>query len=377
MAPSHHDDPAAARPTRHALVGTGGIAGVHAEHARRLGAQMELVAAVDLDPARLESFCDRWQVPRRFSSVQQMLAETEPDVVHLCTPPGTHVDLAVQILAAGTHVLCEKPPALSLAGMDQIIEAEHASTATVGTIFQHRFGSGAQRALRLMDDPRVGRPLSAVCHTLWFRPDPYFDPPWRGRWGAEGGGPTMGHGIHQMDLLLATLGPWREVVARSERQVRATNTEDLAHAIVTFDSGAVASVINSFLSPREVSTLRVDLEFATVEVDHLYGYDDDAWRVTATPGHEETVAEAWAEGPRGVPSGHAAQFRQVVEALRTGSALPVSSASARMTMELVAAIYASSFTGEPVSRGSIGPGSPYYQAMDGPGAPWRDVKEQH
>lgn len=365
------------RPSRHAIVGTGGIAGVHAEHATRLAGSMALVAAMDVDENRLHAFCQKWQVPSGYTSLTQLLAEEDLDVVHLCTPPGTHVDQAIAVLEQDVSVLCEKPPALSLAGFDQIQRAEERSAGDFGTVFQHRFGSGAQRAFRLIGDARVGRPLTAVCHTLWYRPDTYFDPPWRGRWELEGGGPTMGHGIHQMDLLLALLGPWREVIAVSARQERATNTEDLAHAIVTFESGAIATVVNSFLSVRETSSLRVDFEHATLEVDHLYGYRDADWKITAAPGHEESVTEAWREGPIGTPSGHAAQFQAIRTAADNGARLPVASNSARLTLELVAAIYASSFTQSPVKRGEIGPSSPFYTAMDGTGAPWPDVKEQH
>src|SRR6201999_1263014 len=110
----------------------------------------------------------------------------------------------------------------------------------------------------------LGRPLVAVCTTTWYRDQAYFDVPWRGRWDTEGGGPTMGHGIHQMDLLLAVLGEWTDVTATARRQAREIDTEDLSLAHVGFANGAVASVVNSVLSPREQSYLRFDFELATV-----------------------------------------------------------------------------------------------------------------
>jgi Methane oxygenase PmoA/Oxidoreductase family, C-terminal alpha/beta domain len=119
------------------------------------------------------------------------------------------------------------------------------------TVYQHRFG-GAQGWLKtLVAAGTLGRPLVAVCHTTWFRDQAYFDVPWRGRWETEGGGPTMGHGIHQLDMLLDVLGDWAEVRAVARRQARRTRTEDVSLAHVTFASGAVASVVNSVLSPRE------------------------------------------------------------------------------------------------------------------------------
>ncbi len=93
------------------------------------------------------------------------------------------------------------------------------------TVFQHRFGSGAQRLRALAAAGALGRPLLAVCHTTWFRDQAYFDVPWRGRWETEGGGPTMGHGIHQLDLLLSVLGEWAEVSAVARRQARRYDTD--------------------------------------------------------------------------------------------------------------------------------------------------------
>jgi predicted dehydrogenase len=132
----------------------------------------------------------------------------------------------------------------------------------------------------------------------------------------------------------------------------------------------VASVVNSVLSPREESYLRFDFERATVELNHLYGYGDDDWRVTPAPGHEDEVAAAWAAGERGVPSGHRAQFAAVLRSLRERTPPPVTSADALRTMRLVAGIYASAFLRRPVSPRDLGPGTPFYRRMDGSGARW-------
>jgi predicted dehydrogenase len=351
-----------------AIAGTGGIAAIHADDIARLGGRARIAAAADVDAGRLSSFASRWSVPRCYPDLGALLDAEQPDLVHLCTPPGLHATQAVACLRRGVNVLCEKPPALSLAELDTIAAAE--TSARFATVFQHRFGSGAQRLRRLVADGSLGRPLTAVCHTLWYRPDEYFTAPWRGRWDVEGGGPTMGHGIHQMDLLLHVLGPWREVVAVASRLARPTATEDLSCAIVTFDSGAVASVVNSLLSPRETSYLRFDFARATVELTHLYGYGDADWTVTAAPGHEDAVAAAWSQGPAGTNSGHAAQLAAVFDAIESGEPAPVSLPEARSTLELVAAVYASAFTGRRVKRGEIGPGDPWYARMDGTGAPW-------
>lgn len=353
-----------------AIVGTGAIASAHAESLLGLAGRARIVAAVDVDPGRLADFGARFGVPRLHRDLDELFAAGTPDLLDLCTPPGLHAQQAIAGLAHGVSVICEKPPALSLAELDRIAAHSQPGGPHFATVFQHRFGSGGLALATLARDGGFGMPTTAVCDTLWYRPDEYFAVPWRGRWDTEGGGPTMGHGIHQMDLMLAILGPWREVVAVAARRARPTATEDLSCALVTFESGVVATVVNSLVSPRQTSYLRFDFLDATAELTHLYGYGDGDWTVTGAPGHEERVRALWSSRLTGVPSGHTAQFTHVLDALETGAPPPVSVADVRSTMELVAAIYAAAFTGRPVQRGEIGPGSPFYERMEGSGAPW-------
>ena len=110
-------------------------------------------------------------------------------------------------------------------------------------------------------------------------------------------GPPWATASTSSTCCFSVLGPWQEVSAMAARQARDTETEDVSMALVTFDNGAMATVVNSVLSPRETSVLRFDFERATVEVEHLYGYSDDDWTITPAPGHEK-VAELWAARPR-------------------------------------------------------------------------------
>ena len=69
-------------------------------------------------------------------------------------------------------------------------------------------------------------------------------------------------------------------------------------------------------------------------------------------------------------SGHNAQLREVLACLRDGTPPPVTIDEARRTMQIVAGVYASAFTGRAVTPEELGPGSPFYERMDGDGAPW-------
>ncbi|MCV2394412.1 Gfo/Idh/MocA family oxidoreductase [Actinotalea sp. M2MS4P-6] len=362
--------------TRVVLVGAGAIAASHLAAVAESG-RAEVTWVVDVDEARAADVAARHGVRRSGGSLAAALAGGA-DLVVLGTPPGTHLPLATEALEAGVPVLTEKPPALSLAEMDRLIAVQDRTGARVGVVFQHRFGGAGLRAAELLA-PRgdgspgpLGRPLVATCDTLWFRAPAYFEVPWRGRWEVEGGGPTMGHGIHQFDLLLALLGPWSAVRAMAARLSRDTDTEDVSAAVVQFESGAVATIVNSVLSPREVSSIRVDTDRATLELEHLYGYDDAGWRLTPAPGYADLAAVF--PGAPGRPSSHAAQWAAVLDALVSGAPLPVPVEVARVTLELAAATYASAFTGREVRRGEIGAGDPFYERMQGPGAPWPPVK---
>lgn len=358
---------------RTAVVGTGGIATAHARAVRDSADRARLVAVVDIDVQRARAFADTWGVPRSFASLPELLLEEEVDMVHVCTPPQQHAPVIRACLEAGASVLVEKPPALSLAEIDELIALERRSSGRVATVFQHRFGPAAVRLRRMAEAGELGRALLATCATQWYRDDAYFEVPWRGSWESEGGGPTMGHGIHQFDLLLSVLGSWREVTAVAARSARRIQTEDVSMALVTFDNEAVASVVNSVVSPRETSALRFDYERATVELEHLYGYTDADWRVTAAPGHDDVVRR-WTAERSDVPSGHDQQLAAILDAFDDGSALPVTLDDARLTMEFIAALYASAFTGQRVQRGEIGPDNPFYRRMDGHGAPWKEAR---
>lgn len=357
-------------PLRVAMVGTGNIARLHAEALQALGEAVDIVAAVDVDAGRLEQFCGQYGDVDGYTNLADMLDAAKPDAVHVCTPPGLHREQVHACLGAGVSALVEKPPTLSLRDMDALIAAEGDHGPWVATVFQHRFGSGARRLRAMMSSGVLGRPLLAVCHTTWFRDQAYFELPWRGAWATEGGGPTMGHGIHQMDLLASLLGDWTEVSALARQQARSMETEDLSLAHVTFASGAVATVVNSVLSPREETYLRFDFEHATVELTHLYGYGDANWRITPAPGFEESVMRAWNAGEWGTSSGHLAQLAAVTGNLRAGLRPDVTSAEARRTLQLVAATYASAFRGHPVGPGDVATDSPFYERMEGDGPSW-------
>jgi predicted dehydrogenase len=366
-----HVEKAPPRTYRAILAGTGGIGDAHARACEATNGRVKLVAAADLDAARVRQFAERHRIPETFTDYTAMLRATKPDLVIIATPPGTHTAMSIAAMEAGAWVWCEKPLCASLAEADVIMEAERRTGRRTACVFQMRFASSTAHLRDLAASGQLGRPLVAVCNTLWFRDAAYYSAPWRGTW-AELGGPTMGLGIHAMDHLLHLFGDWTEVRAHAATLDRAIEVEDVSMAIVTFANGAMASVVNSALSPRQETYLRLDFQRATVELTHLYSYTRENWRLTLAPGApDDDLLQSWQAFPPDVGSTHAAQLATLVADLDANRAPSTSGPGARRTLELLTAIYKSAFTGAPVAAGSIRPGDPFYSAVHGGGRPPR------
>ena len=356
------------------LVGTGSVAESHLRAIDGAHGRVQLVGAVEVDAARLRAFGERHKIPALFSDYAAALRDLRPDLVLIAAPPALHADMCIAALEAGAWALCEKPFCASLAELDRIEAAERRTGRFAACIFQQRFASSTAHLRHLAAEGLLGRPLVAVCHTLWFRDASYYAVPWRGKWATEFGGPTMGLGIHAMDHLLHLLGDWAEIRAQVATLDRAIEVEDVSLALIRFANGALAAVVNSALSPRQETYLRLDYQRATVELTHLYGYTRDNWRFTLAPtAHEEgnSLAQAWQSFPPDTGSTHTAQLAEFIHNLDTGTRPLTSGDDARRTLDLLTALYKSAFTGRPVARGSIRPGDPFYTALHGGGSPLR------
>ena len=355
-------------PYRIAIVGTGSSVGNHLHAVEAQGERVELVAAVDLNEARLNAICEQNHIPHAYTNVSAMLAAEQPDLVSLVTPPATHATLAVECLDAGAWVYSEKPLCASLAEFDAISAAEARTGRYVSTVFQWRFGSAAKHVKRLIETQALGKPLVAVCHTLWYRPQAYYAKAWRGKWQTEIGGPTMTLGIHLMDLLLWLLDDWREVHALADTLDHMIEVEDISMALVRFNGGNMASIINSALSPRQESYLRLDFQQATVECRALYRSSNENWSFSLAPDAIGSAAQdQWnvLADSDDLPGEHRVQLGEILDSMGRGDRPPVSGDEARRILEFAASLYKSANTGKPVRRGEITPDDPYYAAMNG------------
>lgn len=345
-------------PLKALLVGTGVIAPQHAIALRsQTVTPVEIVGAVDPATERLDAFRAEHDIPAGFASLEEALEQVQPDLVHLSTPPFTHTPQVIAALDAGAWVLCEKPLCGSLAELDEIAAVEARSPGHCVSICQWRFGAAGRHMKSLVESGALGRLLTGVCQTLFYRDQAYYDVAWRGRWETELGGATTTNGIHALDFVLSMQGDWQEVSAMIGTLNHEIEVEDVAMGTIRFDSGAIVSVGAATVAPRQATYIRFDYERATVEVDGRYWYGNDDWRFTPAPDRDD--APTWSP-PASYDATHTAQLTEVLRSRLAGEVPEATPADMRATLELLAAIYKSAATGALVRRGEIDPADPFY-----------------
>ncbi|MCS6852399.1 MAG: Gfo/Idh/MocA family oxidoreductase, partial [Gemmataceae bacterium] len=173
-----------------AIVGAGMIAGFHVKAIAEIpGAQV--VAVVDSVPAALERFAAKNpQLKCQYTtSLAEVLARRDVDIVNVCTPSGAHMEPAVAAAEAGKHVVVEKPLEITLDRCDRIIAACDRHQVKLCTIFPSRFADSNMTLKKAVDAGRFGRLTLGETTCKWWRSQEYYDQGgWRGTWALDGGG---------------------------------------------------------------------------------------------------------------------------------------------------------------------------------------------
>jgi predicted dehydrogenase len=349
---------------RVAIIGTGASVGNHLDAVRYVGERAVLVAAVDQNEDRVKAVCAAHNIPHWYTNITDMLSKEQPDLVQIVTPHATHTELTIQSLVAGAWVYCEKPLCGSLADFDQIQQTEELTRRYVSTVSQWRFGSAVAHLRKLIADQAMGRLLVGICNTLWYRDMNYYQAPWRGKWATEFGGPTMTLGIHLMDLFLWLMGDWQEVQAMIGTLDRAIEVEDVSMALVRFANGGMGSIVNSALSPRQETYMRLDFQRSTVEVSALYRYSNANWRYSIPDSSTDgDLLPRWQNISDDYQGSHGVQLAHLLDSMDRGERPAVSGLEARRIIEFIASLYKSAAQGQPIRCGTITPDDPFYYAM--------------
>ncbi|MWJ41920.1 gluconokinase, partial [Clavibacter michiganensis subsp. michiganensis] len=365
--------PAAAvhEPIRVAIVGCG-VIGTH--HARVLAEHPEfrVAALVDVTAATADELADvvvdelRADRPRVFAHLGDMIREDAAELVVICTPSGLHIGLAEEALAAGLHVVIEKPLDVDLARGRRIAELarEAAGRGILSTVIsQHRFNPSSVVVDRAVRSGRLGRLTSAVASAPWWRSQGFYDSGhWRGTWDLDGGGALMNQGVHTLDLLVSYLGRPVEVYAQTALLAHdGIEVEDVAVAVIRFASGALATLQATTAGYPGLDT-RVQVQgargSAVIEAGSLtyfHAAPESGVPAQADVRNDAELEIHAADLPRSPRldntylEGHYRQYDDIADALRSGRPAGVTVDDAFLSLATVVSVYVSATLGAPVA----------------------------
>jgi predicted dehydrogenase len=336
-------------PLRVAVVGMG-IGRSHVRGYQSVADRFEIVAVCDIDAERARPVAEEHGIPRVVTDLAELCRMEDLDVIDLCTPPHLHFEQIQQVLDAGKHVICEKPLVSSLREVDELERAEADSSGRIMPIFQYRFGHGLQKLKLLLAEGIAGKAYLATVETAWRRRPEYYAVPWRGKWATERGGALLSHAIHNHDILCFVLGPPRRVFAYTTTRVNDIEVEDCAAVALEMADGSAASLGVTLGSAQEISRHRFSFSGLVAESNtRPYTDSGDPWTfVGDTPELTEQI-EATLARFRPLPEHYAGQFYRFYDSVRQGGEPPVTLADARLSIELITAMYYSSATARSVS----------------------------
>lgn len=362
------------------VIGAGGISHSHILAARSSANRdrARVVAIADIDEKRAAEQAKTYGIEHVYTDYQEMLVSPDVQAVCICTPPFLHVKQSVAALRAGKHVLCEKPVAPTLAGLDEIATAEKAGGAIFEGVFQHRVGQGARQVRALIESGAFGRLRFGLAETLWQRDEAYYGVWWRGTWEKEAGGVTMGHGIHSIDMLAWLLGDPASLIADAAAAKLDIEVEDTSAATVRFRNGAVGQIIVTVNAQDNRSRLEVFGDrLQAVSSESAYDPTSAPFALASLDATVADAARAAAEqaAPVATKHLHVPMLTEFLDAIEGGRPALVSVAECRRSMELITGMYKSAMTGQRVTF-PIASDDPFYSQIPPAGFGLAAIKEQ-
>ena len=338
------------RKIRFALVGCGRISANHFDALEKHGDRAELVGVCDIDAEALAKAEARTGAPG-FGSLEALLAGTDADIVIVSTPSGIHAHQAVQIAAAGRHVMTEKPMATNWQDGKKMVHACDEAGVHLFVVKQNRRNATLQLVKRAIEKKRFGRIYMVTINVFWTRPQSYYDSAsWRGTWEFDGGA-FMNQASHYVDLLDWLIGPVESVQAYTATLARNIQVEDTGVVSIRWRTGALGSMSVTMLTyPKNLEgSITIIGEKATVKVGGVAVNKIEHWAFADSDPDDEAVERASYETTSVYGFGHPLYYDNVIKALR-GEAIPDTDGREGLhSLEILIATYLSARDGRRVA----------------------------
>lgn len=319
-----------------AVIGTGFIGTVHVEALRRIGVQVRGVLGSTQE--RGEARAATLGVPRAYPSLDALLDDPTVDVVHVTSPNDLHLPQAKAVLAAGRHVVCEKPLAMSAAESRELVALAAETGLVNATNFNIRYYPLNQHAHELVADGRIGevRLITGRYFQDWL----LLETDWNWRLQPERGGALRAVGdigSHWLDLttfitgqrIVAVMAELATFIAErreptgpvetfstgvaAETVSRAIGTEDAATILLRFENGARGAVSISQISAGRKNSLQYEVDGSAGSIAWDSEQPDQIWIGHRERPNEILIKNPALMGPAGraaaaLPGGHVEGF---------------------------------------------------------------------
>ena len=295
---------------------------------------------------------------KAYGTLEEMLADSEIQVVTIGTASGAHLDPAVAAAEAGKHVIIEKPLEVTLERCDQIIQACEKNNVKLATIFPSRFHQSSQLMKSAVESNKFGQLTMGDAYVKWYRTQEYYDSgAWRGTWEMDGGGALMNQAIHSVDLLYWFMGPVKSIVAQTATLAHERiEVEDVATASIQFENGAlgvIEATTAAFPGALKKIELHGSLGSATLEEEDISVWefaeptDEDKQLLESMSNQTETGGGAADPAAIG-HHGHTELFKDTLRAIESGGKPLIDGHEGRRSVEIILAIYKAAQSGQRV-----------------------------
>lgn len=331
-----------------AIVGMGFIADKHIA-AIQNAEGANLLAICDTNPERL--LIDDENV-LKYTDLDKMLTENpQIDVVNICVPSGLHATLTKAVAKHKKHIVTEKPMALNSSDALEMMEIARDAGVKLSIVHPNRYRPAIMEVRELMDAGKFGKISHANATVRWNRGQAYYDQaPWRGTKQFDGG-VLMNQAIHNLDLLLWFMGPVKSVQGMVATRFRDIETEDVATALIEFESGALGVVeAATTVYPQNLEeSLSIFGETASVKVSGKNAVFIDTWDVEGySPEEVEALKTKIQNDPWG-KKGHDCIIEDMVAAINEDRDPEVGGLDGYNPVRLIEAIIESSETGKRIT----------------------------
>lgn len=231
------------------VVGCGSIGERHIRNLKTLS--VDKIIACDTNPERLALIKDKYDIQETYTELQEAMGKGI-DAVLVCTPPSTHIPIALEAVDCKAHVFIEKPISNSLDGVDDLIKSAAKNGLIICVGYNFRFHQGLKLVRDKVEREEIGKILYARAEFGQYLPDwrPWQD--YRKSYTAKkglGGGIIL-DGSHEIDYMRWLLGEIEQIFCFAEKiSDLEVETEDVAEILLKFKSGAMGEIHLDFVRP--------------------------------------------------------------------------------------------------------------------------------